>query len=165
MAYLGKGNAEDAKKELNALKKIASKESLKEITVWDINSVYELVQIAYKVLRSEILAQEKNFKQSIILLNEAIVIEDALNYNEPPDWFFSVRHNLGATQLDAGQYRDAISTYQQDLKNLPKNGWALKGLSMAYSKLGDLSSQNETEKKFNEAWQTADIELKSSVVK
>ena len=165
MAYLGKGNAEDAKKELNALKKIASKESLKEITIWEINSVYELVQIAYKVLRSEILAQEKNFKQSIILLNEAIVIEDALNYNEPPDWFFSVRHNLGATQLDAGQYRDAVSTYQQDLKNLPKNGWALKGLSMAYSKLGDLSSQNETEKRFNVAWQTADIELKSSVVK
>ena len=165
MAYLGKGNAEDAKKELNILKKIASKETLEEITVWEINSVYELVQIAYKVLSSEILAQEKNFKQSIILLNEAIVIEDALNYNEPPDWFFSVRHNLGATQLDAGQYRDAISTYQQDLKNLPKNGWALKGLSMAYSKLGDLSSQNETEKRFNEAWQTADIELKSSVIK
>jgi tetratricopeptide (TPR) repeat protein len=165
MAYLGKGNAEDAKKELNALKKIASKETLKEITIWEINSVYELVQIAYKVLSSEILAQEKNFKQSIILLNEAIVIEDALNYNEPPDWFFSVRHNLGATQLDAGQYREAISTYQQDLKNLPKNGWALKGLSMAYSKLGDLSSENETEKRFNEAWQTADIELKSSVVK
>jgi hypothetical protein len=165
MAYLGKGNAEDAKKELNILKKIASKETLKEITVWEINSVYELVQIAYKVLSSEILAQEKNFKQSIILLNEAIVIEDALNYNEPPDWFFSVRHNLGATQLDAGQYRDAISTYQQDLKNLPKNGWALKGLGIAYSKLGDLSSQNETENRFNAAWQTADIKLKSSVVK
>jgi len=165
MAYLGKGNAEDAKKELTILKKIASKEALKEITIWEINSVYELVQIAYKVLNSEILAQEKNFKQSITLLNEAIVMEDALNYNEPPDWFFSVRHNLGATQLDAGQYRDAVSTYQQDLKNLPKNGWALKGLGMAYSKLGDLSNQNETENRFNEAWLTADIELKSSVVK
>jgi tetratricopeptide (TPR) repeat protein len=88
-----------------------------------------------------------------------------LNYNEPPDWFFSVRHHLGAIQLDAGQYQDAIKTYKQDLENLPKNGWALKGLSAAYSKLGDLSSQNETENRFNNAWMTSDIELNSSVVK
>jgi len=165
MSYLGKGNIKAAKNELNTLEKIASKEELKAITVWEINSVYELVQIAYKVLKAEILSQENDFTQSISLLKEAIALEDALSYNEPPDWFFSVRHNLGAMQLAAGQYQNAIDTYKQDLKNLPKNGWALKGLSIAYSKLDDLSSQNETENRFNKAWMTSDIELKSSVVK
>ena len=165
MAYLGKHDLKAAKNELYALEKIASNEALKEITIWEINSVYELVQIAYKVLRAEIISQEKNVSQSITLLKEAIAIEDALNYNEPPDWFFSVRHHLGAKQAEAGLYEDAIVTYKQDLKNLPKNGWALKGLSLAYSKLGDLSGQNEAENRFNEAWMTSDIELETSVVK
>jgi tetratricopeptide (TPR) repeat protein len=165
MSFLSKGNVKAAKTELMILEKIASNEKLKEVTIWEINSVYELVQIASKVLKAEILSKENNFTQSISLLKEAIEIEDALNYIEPPDWFFSVRHNLGAIQLDAGQYQDAINTYKQDLKNFPKNGWALKGLSIAYSKLGDFSSQNETENRYNEAWMTSDIELKSSVVK
>lgn len=165
MSHLGKGNVYAAKKELHALEKIASKEALKTITVWEINSVYELVQIAHKVLKAEILAQDGDLTQSISLLKEAIILEDALSYNEPPDWFFSVRHYLGSTQLAAGQYQDAINTYKQDLKNLPKNGWALKGLSIAYAKSGAVSSQHEMENRFNEAWKTSDIELKSSVVK
>lgn len=165
MSHLGKGNIKVAKNELQALEKIALKEQLKEITVWEINSVYELVQIACKVLKAEILSQENHFPQSITLLKEAIAIEDALNYNEPPDWFFSVRHHLGATQLEAGQYQDAINTYNEDLNKLPKNGWALKGLSIAYSRIGDLSSQKEAESRFNDAWMTSDIELKSSVVR
>ncbi|TDQ29877.1 hypothetical protein [Tenacibaculum caenipelagi] len=165
MANVGKGNIKAAKSELQALDEIASKEELREITIWEINSVYELVQIASKVLKATILSQEKNYEQSIILLKEAVAIEDALNYNEPPDWFFSVRHHLGAVQLDAGKYQDAVNTYTQDLKNLPKNGWALKGLSIAYSKLGDVTNQEETENRFNEVWETSDIELKSSVVK
>jgi tetratricopeptide (TPR) repeat protein len=165
MSYLGKSNLRAAKTELNALEKLVSKEALKEITIWEINSAADLVQIAYKVLKAEILAQEKKFTQSISLLKEAIAIEDELNYNEPPDWFFSVRHNLGAIQLDAGQYLEAIKTYNQDLINLPKNGWALKGLSVAYLNLGDLQGQNEAEGRFKESWSTSDFELKSSVVK
>jgi tetratricopeptide (TPR) repeat protein len=165
MSYLGNNNLSAAKTELDALKKIASKEALKEITIWEINSAFDLVQIASKVLKAELFAKEKQFKQSISLLKEAIAIEDALNYNEPPDWFFSVRHNLGAIQLDAGQYQEAINTYNQDLHNLPKNGWALKGLSIAYMKAGDLSKHNETERRFNESWSTSDFELKSSVIK
>ncbi|WP_428742832.1 hypothetical protein [Tenacibaculum sp.] len=165
MAYVGKGNIKAAKNELQALEKIASNEELRAITIWEINSVYELLQIASKVLKATILSQEKNYEQSTILLKEAVAIEDALNYNEPPDWFFSVRHHLGVVQLDAGKYQDAVNTYTQDLKNLPKNGWALKGLSIAYSKLGDATNQEETENRFNEVWKTSDIELKSSVVK
>ena len=165
MSYLGKSNIGAAKAELTALEKIASKEALNEITIWEINSASDLVQIAYKVLKAEILAQEKKYPQSISLIKEAIAIEDGLNYNEPPDWFFSVRHNLGAIQLEAGQYQEAIKTYNQDLNNLPKNGWALKGLSVAYSKLGDLPSQNEMESRFKESWSTSDFQLKSSVVK
>ena len=124
-----------------------------------------MVQIAQKVLKAELLWHEKNYVQSITLFKEAIAIEDALNYNEPPDWFFSVRHQLGALQLEAKLYQDAVTTYTQDLKKYPKNGWALKGLSLAYLKLGAIPLQKETEIQFKEAWKTADISLTTSIIR
>ena len=62
-------------------------------------------------LKAEILAIESDFNTSIKLLKEAVEIEDGLNYNEPPDWFFSMRHHLGSVQIDAVKYKDAIKTY------------------------------------------------------
>lgn len=165
MAFLGKNDIEKAKLELQELSKIASNEALKEVTIWDINSVYDLTQIAEKVLKAEVLAKERNYDESIKLFKEAIVIEDGLNYNEPPDWFFSVRHNLGAIQIKAGLNREAVETYLEDLKRLPKNGWALNGLAVAYSNLNDQENLASTQEKFKEAWATADVELNGSIVK
>lgn len=165
MAYLGKNDLDKAKIELQELSKIASNESLKEVTIWDINSVYDLIQIAEKVLNAEVMSKEGNDQESIKLLKEAIAIEDGLNYNEPPDWFFSVRHNLGAVQIKSGLNEAAVETYTEDLKRLPKNGWALSGLVLAYSNLNDQNKLISTSEKFREAWATADVELNGSIVK
>ncbi len=159
MAYLGKGDTEKAKQELIQLLKLAKDESLKEVTVWDINSVYELVIIAAKVLEAELWATEGDYNTSCILLKEAVAIEDALNYNEPPDWFFSIRHHLGAFQIADGKYKEAITTYEKDLKRLPKNGWALHGMKVAYEALNDEDNTERVTKLFKESWEHADFKL------
>ncbi len=165
MAYLGKGKNSKAREELNALNKIASLESLKEITIWDINTVYDLVKVAQNVLHGELLNKQGHFKESIEHFSKAVIIEDNLNYNEPPDWFFSVRHHLGAVQIEAGMYNEAVATYKEDLKRLPKNGWALNGLTSAYENLKDEEAALATKKKFQKAWATADVELKASLAR
>jgi len=162
MAYMGKGQLEMARKELTQLEKLAEDESLKDITIWDINSVYTLVQIARNVLEAEILAEEKDFDKSIMLLKEAVIWEDGLNYNEPPDWFFSIRHHLGAVLIEAGQYEEAVKVYEEDLKKFKKNGWALHGLKVAYEKLNRNTA--DIEQSLDEAWANADISLKTSLV-
>jgi tetratricopeptide (TPR) repeat protein len=165
MAFVGKGNLDSAGEELEKLSELASNESLREVTIWDINTVFDLVQIAERVLRAEISRAEGNYQQGIDLLKEGVAMEDGLNYNEPPDWFFSVRHNLGSLQIQAGRYKDAVETYTEDLERLPKNGWALKGLASAYSKLGDTKSSDRAEEQFLMAWSTADIQLSGSMIK
>ncbi len=162
MAYMGKGQLNLAKKELTELKKLASDEKMKEITIWEINSVYTLVQIASNLLEAEILAEEKNFDQSIQLMRQAVLLEDGLNYNEPPDWFFSIRHHLGAALIQAGQYEEAVKVYEDDLKKFKKNGWALHGLKVAYQKLNKNTS--EMEQMLSKAWTNADVTLVSSSV-
>lgn len=159
MAHLGKGHVDNAKAELKYLEALAKDESLNDITVWDINSVYQLVQIAENVLKAEILAHEKDFKASIALLKEAVKMEDALNYNEPPDWFFSIRHHLGRVLIQNGQQQRAVKTYLEDLKRLPKNGWAYHGLKTAYENLGDKKNATKYQELFNNSWQHADFKL------
>ncbi len=159
MAHLGKGDVESAKKELIQLLTLAKDESLKEITIWDINTTYELVLIASKVLEAEIWASESDYAISIQLLKEAVAIEDALNYNEPPDWFFSIRHHLGAMQIKAELFNEAIATYDEDLKRLPKNGWAYHGLKQAYQGLNDTDNVLIMEQLIETSWATADFEI------
>ncbi len=165
MSFLGIQKIDEAKKELQALERYASDESLKSITVWDINSVYTLIQIAKLVLKAEVLANEKMYAKSISLLKEAIVIEDALNYNEPPDWFFSVRHHLGAVQVEAQQYHEAVNTFEEDLERLPKNGWALHGLRRAYEGLNDKTKVEEMNTALETIWASASVELNGSRIK
>ncbi len=165
MAFLGKGQIDEARTELHSLAILAQNEALKEVTIWNINSVYDLVQIAEKTLRAALFAKEKDYAPSLSLLEEAMAIEDQLNYNEPPDWFFSVRHYLGAVQLDAGLNKEAVHTYLEDLENLPKNGWALHGLIVAYAGLKDDANRKAAEEKFKAVWTTADVELVGSMIK
>ncbi len=165
MAFLGLNDLSNSKKELKYLENDAGDESLRKITVWEINSVFDLLQIAQRVLNAEILASEANYKESIALLREAVKMEDALNYNEPPDWFFSVRHHLGSIQIEAGKYQDAILTFEEDLDRLPKNGWAYHGMKLAYSKLNDIDKMKEIDQQLAKSWETADIDLSNSRIK
>lgn len=165
MAYVGKGQIDYAKGELAKLEALAEDESLKEVTIWDINDVHVLMQIARRVLKAEILSKEGQHAKGIKLLQEAVAIEDQLNYDEPPDWFFSVRHHLGAIQIEAGYYQDAIDCYQADLARLPKNGWALHGIELAYRKMNKQREADEIKAQLEEIWATADVELEGSRVK
>ncbi|MDD7887270.1 M48 family metallopeptidase [Flavivirga sp. 57AJ16] len=159
MAHLGKGHLDKAKAELLKLEVLAKDDTLSNVTVWDINSVYELVNIAEKVLKAEILAHEGNLKASIVLLKDAVKMEDALNYNEPPDWFFSIRHHLGRIYRLNGQQKMAIDLYLEDLERLPKNGWAYHGIKTAYETLKDKENTERYETLFKKSWKHADFEL------
>lgn len=78
---------------------------------------------------------------------------------------FSVRHHLGAVQIEADLYDDAVKTYKEDLDRLPKNGWALHGLKLAYENLNNQDMVKEVELLRKQSWENADIVLTTSRVK
>ena len=82
MAYLGKNDILKAEQELSALKIISGDTSLKQITIWDINNTYEIIQIAVNVLSAEISQTKKLYDKAILLFHNAIAIEDNLNYDD-----------------------------------------------------------------------------------
>lgn len=162
MAYLGKHNLKEAEKELSSLNQLSKNNALKDITVWNINTTSDLAQIASKVLAAGIATQQNDLSKAISLFKEAVAIEDSLNYNEPPDWFFSVRHYLGAVLIKAGKYSDAEKIYREDLKVWPKNGYALIGLYNSLLKQKKETEALKTKTAFDKAWQYADFKIVSS---
>lgn len=162
MARLSQNQLPEAKQQLAAMKSIMTDTRIKDLTIWGINSVFDLCIIAAKTLEAEIAAKEKKFPAAISLLQEAVKQEDALNYNEPPDWFFSVRHHLGAVLLETGRFKEALKVYEEDLKIYPENGWALRGMMNAFEKLGDKGNYERTKLRFEKAWKNADVNISSS---
>ncbi|WP_211092214.1 hypothetical protein [Chitinophaga eiseniae] len=162
MAFLGKNKMEEAQQELGHLETLARDTSLRHLTIWNINTTADLVQIAVKVLSAEVATKQRQADISIALLRAAVAIEDNLNYNEPPDWFFSVRHYLGAVLLDAGKYREAEQVYREDLRSWKKNGWALIGLYHSLISQKKNGEAREVKQAFDEAWRFADVSITSS---
>lgn len=162
MAHLGKNELPHAREEWKQLARLAADTSLRQLTVWGINTTADLAQIASNVLAAGIAAKQKDYNHAITLLTEAVAIEDKLNYNEPPDWFFSVRHHLGALLLKAGKYPAAEQVYQKDLQTWKKNGWALWGLYNSLVLQGKEKEALACKSDFKEAWKYATIKLVSS---
>jgi hypothetical protein len=91
-------------------------------------------------------------------------MEDALPYSEPPEWFFPVRHALGAVQMEAGEYEAAEATYQRDLGIMVENGWALRGLEAALTSQGKNEAAEAVQTRFEDAWKNAEIDITGSVI-
>lgn len=164
MAHVNTGKIQQANEELAALNECSRKPEIAEQMIWGINKVSDVCQISAKVLQAEILSKEGKFNDAITLLTEAIDMEDKLNYNEPPDWFFSVRHVLGSKLLAAKKYADAEKIYRDDLDHWPKNGFALNGLAESLERQGKADETKVVREQFKEAWKYADVVLKNSMI-
>lgn len=160
LAFAGKSDYKNAGNELKELEKITAEGTLKESMIWDLNSAQQLVNMAGHVLKGELHARQGKVEEGIQQFSEAVKLEDQLNYNEPPDWFFSNRLRLGNWLIKSGQFEAAEKLYREDLETFPENGWALHGLQKALSGQGKTASATEVQSRFRKAWQWADITLK-----
>ena len=122
----------------------------------------DLLAIAELVLNGEMDAARGDLDAAIAKLDQAVALEDALPYNEPPDWYYPARHSLGAVQLAAGNAAAAEQTYREDLAIMPENGWALIGLAQALEAQDRAADAADVMDRFETAWQHADIEIASS---
>lgn len=162
LAYVARGDLDKAESELAALEALADKPALEDVTVWEINTMSHLMDIAGHVLAGELAAARGDYDNAVRRLRKGVEAEERLAYNEPPDWYFPVRHSLGAVLLEAGRPEEAEAVYRENLEKYPENGWALKGLSLSLEAQGRIDEVERVRKRFRQAWRRADIELESS---
>ena len=163
LAYSAKGELDDASDELANLEKIAKEKSLDGFRVtFSRNGAKAILDIATEVLAGEMAGKRKEYDIAVARLHRAVLLEDNLIYNEPPDWHVPVRQSLGAVLLDAGRPAEAESIYWQDLEQNRENGWSLFGLTQSLRAQGDEEKAAEIEERFKTAWKHADLQLSAS---
>lgn len=155
LAALGRGDA--AERELLALREGSA--SLPDDKIWANNKAKDVLGVGARVLEGEIAARAGKFEDAARILREAAVLEDALTYDEPPDWMQPTRHTLGAVLLRAGLGREAEAVYREDLVRFPENGWSLWGLMRALEMRGAPDEAAEVAKRFDNAWKRAGVKL------
>ncbi|MEM7581970.1 MAG: hypothetical protein AAF560_01200 [Acidobacteriota bacterium] len=161
MAYLHKGQLRPARRELGNLAKLARAADSPEVLVGFSNAA-TLLGIAHHVLAGELDAKRGKMEEALGHLSRAVRLEDSLLYNEPPDWYYPVRHTLGAVLLESGSPVEAEVVYWQDLEKHEENGYALYGLWQALKAQGKTDAAAEIKERFQVAWKDADQPLESS---
>lgn len=162
IAYAALGKVDKARAEQAAFER-AIKNVPAEATFGN-NSAHAIIAVASALLEGEIFIAERKTKKALVALRRAVVAEDALRYDEPPDWVHPTRHVLGVTLLKAGRATEAEAVYREDLKRLPNNGWSLYGLAKALNMLDREDEAEVAEERFKEAWSEADIKITSSCI-
>ena len=107
---------------------------------------------------------QKDYLSAINNFEKAVLLQDNLPYTEPPFWYYPTRQSLGHALLLNKDFEEAVSVFNQDLKDYPRNGWSYYGLYKAYKALNKAELSNEALVKHQEIWQMSDVELKSSII-
>jgi tetratricopeptide (TPR) repeat protein len=160
IALAAKGEVEKAKAEQGAF--LVAKGKLPAEARFGNNAAADLLAVAEHLLAGEIRIREGKTEIGLAELREAVRREDALKYDEPPDWIHPVRHPLGAILLAEGRAAEAEQVYREDLKKLPDNGWSLFGLARSLELQGKRDEAAKVQAQFQAAWRDADIKITSS---
>jgi tetratricopeptide (TPR) repeat protein len=121
------------------------------------NSPKDLAKVAANVLDARIALASGDRAAAIAAYRKAIEVEDTLNYDEPPDWFYPVRESLGGALLLDGQPSVAEQVFRDDLARNPNNPRSLFGLAEALR--AQKKSAAGTEAELRRMWKGARLRV------
>lgn len=118
--------------------------------------------IAERALAGEIDMRRGALTGAVRSFQSAVILEDGLSYNEPPVWYYPMRHSLGKALILSGRFAEAEEVYRRDLDRFPENGWSLYGLAQALKGRGRTREAAQVLDRFNRAWAKADVKIDGS---
>ena len=158
LALAAKGKPDEAVAERKALDESAASVS-PDLMVGPNNKAPAITKLASQVLAGAIASARGDRDEAIRDYTEAVRLQDALGYDEPPSWYYPVRETLGAELLANKQAAPAEAVYREDLKRNPDNPRSLYGLAEGLRAEGKAEEAAKVEERFNKGWSHADITL------
>lgn len=161
VAFAAKNDPENARKEQAIFAERAL--VVPKTTAVGNNAGATILSLMQLTLEGEILVAEGKRDDALTHLREALKLEDALRYDEPPSWMIPLRHVISATLMKAGRFVEAEQVYREDLTRLPDNGWSLYGLAKSLRRQNkNASERRAVEARFRTIWAKADLSIDSS---
>jgi tetratricopeptide (TPR) repeat protein len=85
------------------------------------NKAQAFLDLAENILDARIAGAKDDNERAIKDWENAVEIEDRLNYGEPSEWFYPVRESLGSALLLNGKADQAEAVFRADLERYPHN--------------------------------------------
>jgi tetratricopeptide (TPR) repeat protein len=161
VAQAARGNVADADTERAAY--ADARKAIPPETDWGYNKAKDLLVVTDAAIDAWIARAKRDDAACVDAWRRAVLAEDMLNYDEPPDWFYPTRESLGMALLRAKQFDRAKQVFREDLTRNPNNGRSLFGLwqtLLATRKPSEKAAVAAAEKQFREAWKHADVSLR-----
>ena len=152
LALIKRGQVPDAERELTELRTLALDPSLKGQTTFSANSGTAIVQIAPEIVAGEIALARGDVDRAIAHFERAVRYEDALVYQEPPDWHVPARQNLASALMAANRPAEAETVLWEDLKRNAEHGWTLTLLSKALKAQDKFTDAALVDARFAKSW-------------
>ncbi|HLN02682.1 MAG TPA: hypothetical protein VK335_25560 [Bryobacteraceae bacterium] len=157
MAFAQTSRTYDADYERRAL--FAAANNVPEDAVFGFNRAREILSLAAHMLEGHISLARVSIPAAVEHFRQAVQIEDALRYDEPPDWYIPTRESLGSAYMIGNQYDDAEKVFREELARHARNPRALFGLWQCLKAEGKKADAKQTELEFRAAWKNADVKL------
>jgi tetratricopeptide (TPR) repeat protein len=151
VAFAAKKDAAAAQQEIDAVDRLITNTDFKPFDTWQVPAK-PIMQTAKAVASGRLAAARGDLDGAAKAYEEAIAIEDALPYTEPPFWYYPVRQSLGSVRLQQGKLDDAEKAFRDSLARVRSNGWALAGLAEVYRRKGDAKAEADARRRFANAW-------------
>jgi len=151
LAFATKKDVPGAQREIDAIAAIEQNADFKPYTDWAVPGK-EIVQTAHLVARARLADAQGDLLAAAKSYEEAIAIEDALAYTEPPYWYYPIRQSLGSVYLRLGKLDEAEKVLRDSLARVRSNGWALAGLAEVYKRKGDTKAEALAQQAYARAW-------------
>jgi len=151
LAFAAMKDAAGARREIDAIAAIEQQADFKPYTDWAVPGK-EIVQTARLVATARLADAQGDLAGAAKAYEEAVEIEDALAYMEPPYWYYPVRQSLGSVYLRQGKLDAAEKALRDSLVRVRGNGWALAGLAEVYKRKGDAKAEASARQAYTRAW-------------
>ena len=162
VAHAALGDPKAALIELAAIEQLEPQ--VDEIFMGNVYPARDLLEIAKALLIGEMAYRSGDAASAVLSFEEAVAMQDALPYTEPPFWYYPTRQSLGAALLASDRVAEAQAVFERDLEQYPMNGWSMFGLAEALRRQGDDAGAGKVAARFETVWQFADVELTSSIL-
>jgi Flp pilus assembly protein TadD len=115
------------------------------------NPAGKIMELASAVLRARLSAGE----ESIALWQQAVALQDALLYDDPPTWNYPLRESLGAALYRTGRFAEAEQVFRENLGRNPRNPRGLFCLWRAVLAQGRNDDAEWMYRQFTQVWKGA----------
>ncbi len=155
LAQAARGNRAGAERERDAFQKLRAQ--IPAAQPWGQNKAVDVLALAAEILAARVAASPEDAAGH---WRRAVEMQDALGYDEPPDWYYPLRESWGAALVRAGQAADAEKVFREGVQRSPRNGRMLFGLMESLRLQGKSEQAAWVKREFEANWSKADVQLR-----